>query len=37
MINWQYLLDNTFALGVIVAWACAMALYLIYRWEDKRG
>jgi hypothetical protein len=36
-MNLQYLIDNAFALGVIVAWACAMALAFIYWWEEKHS
>lgn len=37
MIDLQFLIDNTFAIAVIVTWSAALALYLIYRWEEKRG
>ena len=37
MINFEWLIDNSFAVGVIVAWAAALALVIIYKHEDRHG
>ena len=34
-MNLQYLIDNSIAIGVIVAWVAALALVIIYKWEDS--
>ncbi len=33
-MNWQYLIDHSIAIGVIVAWTAALALVIIYKWES---
>ncbi len=33
-MNWQYLIDNSIAIGVIVAWTAALALVIICKWEE---
>ncbi len=37
MINLEWLIDNSFAVGVIVAWTAALALVIIYKYEDRKA
>ena len=36
-MNWQWLIDNSFAIGILMACAAALALFIIYKYEEKRG
>ena len=37
MINFEWLIDNSFTVGVIVAWSAALALVIIYKYEEGKA
>ena len=37
MINFEWLIDNSWAVGIIVAWAAALVLVIIYKYEDRKA
>ncbi len=37
MINFEWLIENSWAVGVIVAWSAALVLVIIYKYEEGKA